>query len=223
MFRAKTPKFHPKLVNRGKDIKTLNNRRNNITGSPPWLRAYRPCLCFRGQKLQAASLKAQGLNFLPVKDILHNTTSSIQTLPLFTTGTTQCADPGTCPEGPISSTPTLWPPPKSGHLQKRHTGILSSPETSPAVPYLDAQGPERSLLSDISRPRSTHGSPQRLSSSPLCFNSFNYYLKLTCPLPYLLGDPIILDPALTPSATQALGQGTATGLLCAQLKMSSRP
>lgn len=74
MFRAKTPKFHPKLVNRGKDIKTLNNRTNDITGSPPWLRAYRPCLCFRGQKLQAASLKAQGLNFLPVKDILHGTT-----------------------------------------------------------------------------------------------------------------------------------------------------
>lgn len=51
------------------------------------------------------------------------------------------------------------------NLQKSHTGVLSSSETSPAVPYLDALGQELSLLSDISRPRSARGLPQRLSSS----------------------------------------------------------
>lgn len=62
-----------------------------------------------------------------------------------------------------------------------------------------------------------------LALSSLCFNSFNYDLKLTFPISYLLRDPVILNPVLTPWATQTLGKGTATRLFCAQLKMSSHP
>lgn len=64
------------------------------------------------------------------------------------------------------------------------------------------------FLTAISRSRTACGSPhKRLSSSAPCFISFSYYPKITYPRsPYLLGDPVILNPALTPQATQTPGR-----------------
>lgn len=110
--------------------------------------------------------------------------------------------------------------PRRPHLQHTHlNGHLLNPATSRKdtlvfFPVLKQVQPcpiwmpraRSGLFSVISHGLDLHvGSPQRLCSSSLCFNSFNYYLKLTCPLPYLLRDPIIQP------STNSLGDpGTGT-------------
>lgn len=180
----------------------------------------------QGPEATSSKSKSPGFELPPCeRHSARHDMPSIQTLSLFTTRTTQCADPGTCPGGPVSSTLTLMDTSQIQQTSRKAT-LVFFPALKQAQPCPIWTPWARScLFSVISHGLDLHVAYLRdsLGLSSLCFSSFNYYLKLTCPTSYLLGDPVILNPALTPRATQALGKGTATRLFCAQLKMSSRP
>lgn len=78
-----------------------------------------------------------------------------------------------------------------------------------------------SLLTNISRPRSAHGSPHsRGSAWPFTsLHLFQLLSKINVPDILSASDPVTLKLALMPSATRALGHADCCAPLCTQLQM----